>query len=68
MNKNLKCVYTYDLPKIIDELVLNDRSEKIGIAKISKIISKLREVNIKDKNSRREYKNIKNNINNKIKK
>lgn len=63
INKNSKCIYTYDLPKTIEELVLNDKTEKIGIAKMSKIICKLQEANITDRNIRREHiQNIKNNI------
>jgi len=67
INNNSKCIYTYDLPKTIDELVLNDKSEKIGIAKMSKIVSQLREADIKDKNTRREHINsIKHKFSNKI--
>lgn len=69
VNKNSKCIYTYDLPKTIEELVISDKSEKLGIAKMSKIICKLQEANITDKNIRREHiQNIKDNICNKIEK
>ncbi|MEG1705404.1 MAG: NERD domain-containing protein [Clostridia bacterium] len=54
-NKNTKCVFTYDLPKTISDLVINDNTEKIGSAKMSKIISQILEANITDNKIRKAY-------------
>jgi len=55
VNKNSKCIYTYDLPKTIKELVENDNTEKIGITKMSEIICKIRDAEIKDRKIKRNH-------------
>lgn len=65
VNNNSRCIYTYDLPKIIENLIKNDNSEKIGITKMSELICKIKAANITDKNIRREHINKLKNIYNK---
>lgn len=60
-DENSRCIYTQEVPEVIKGLVKNDMSEKLGIAKISKLVCLIRDSNIKDKNIRREY--FKKNIN-----